>query len=240
MIDSKNVLIVIPALNEAETIESVVKEVLDAGYSILVVSDGSTDATAIAARSAGARTLQLPINLGVGGALRAGFKHAMTEGFEAVVQVDADGQHPVDEIRNLIDAANREKAHLVIGSRFRSMRSTMDVHWTRRLAMRVLSTSASRAVGTRITDATSGFRIIAQPLLEQFAASFPSYYLGDTYEAVVSAGRAGYVVREIPAAIKAREFGESSASTGQALRFTVKSFALVLLRIHFPIVRHNC
>jgi glycosyltransferase involved in cell wall biosynthesis len=239
MLDNGNVLVIIPALNEAETIGTVVDEVLSAGYSVLVVSDGSTDATAIAARSAGARTLQLPINLGVGGALRAGFKHAMTEGFEAVIQVDADGQHPVDEIRDLIDAANRENAHLVIGSRFRSTQSTMHVPWTRRLAMRVLSSSASRAAGTQITDATSGFRIIAQPLLEQFAASFPSYYLGDTYEAVVSAGRAGYVVREIPAALKPREVGESSASTSQALRFTIKSFALVLLRIHFPIARHS-
>jgi len=102
----------------------------------------------------------------------------------------------------------------------------------RRLPMRVLARSASAATGVPITDATSGFRLIQQPLLGEFARSFPAYYLGDTYEAVVSAGRAGYLVREIPAALAPREVGESSASIAQAIKFTLKSLSVATLRIH--------
>jgi len=234
-LDRSRVLVVIPALNEAATIAGVVRKVGEAGYSVAVVSDGSTDATATTAYGAGANVLQLPINLGVGGALRTGFRHAIQEGFDAIVQIDADDQHPVHEIQRLVDAANETGAHLVIGSRFTSQDATLEVSMLRRLVMRVLARSASRAARTKITDATSGFRLIRRPLLEQFAASFPSYYLGDTYEALVSAGRAGYKIREIPAALRPRVNGESSANARQATQFTLKSLALVLLRIHFPI-----
>lgn len=234
-LDQSRVLVVIPALNEAATIAGVVRKVREAGYSVAVVSDGSTDATATVASAAGANVLQLPINLGVGGALRSGFRHAIQEGFDAIVQIDADDQHPVHEIQRLVDVANETGAHLIIGSRFTSQDATLEVSLLRRLVMGVLARSASRAARTKITDATSGFRLIRRPLLEQFAASFPSYYLGDTYEALVSAGRAGYKIREIPAALRPRVNGESSANARQATQFTLKSLALVLLRIHFPI-----
>ena len=101
--------------------------------------------------------------------------------------------------------------------------------------MRVLARSASIATGVPITDATSGFRLIQQPLLGEFAKTFPAYYLGDTYEAIVSAGRAGYQVREIPAALLPREVGESSASIAQAVKFTLKSLSVAILRIHCAI-----
>jgi glycosyltransferase involved in cell wall biosynthesis len=238
-IDAAKVLVVVPALNEEATIGSVVRKVCEAGFAVAVVSDGSTDKTAEVARTAGARVLELPINLGVGGALRAGFRFAVNHDFDAAVQIDADDQHPVHEINRLIDAANSSGAHLVIGSRFTSDDSTLEVSFIRRAVMRVLARSASRASGAPITDATSGFRLIARPLLEEFAASFPSYYLGDTYEALVSAGRAGYVIREVPAALRPRLVGESSANPRQATQLTLKSLALVILRIHFPIAQHR-
>lgn len=238
-IDARNVLVVVPALNEEATIGPVVEQVRAAGFAVAVVSDGSTDKTAEMARAAGARVLELPINLGVGGALRAGFRFAVNHGFGAVVQIDADDQHPIHEINRLVDTANVSGAHLVIGSRFTSEEATLEVSFIRRAVMRVLARSASRAAGSPITDATSGFRLIARPLLEEFAASFPSYYLGDTYEALVSAGRSGYVIREVPAALRPRLVGESSANPRQATQLTLKSLALVLLRIHFPIAQHR-
>lgn len=235
MLGSSDVLVIVPALNEEATIGAVVREIVAAGYHVLVVSDGSTDKTAAEAQRAGSPVLQLPINLGVGGALRAGFRHAVAEGFSAVVQIDADGQHPVDEINDLINEHNSSNAHLVIGSRFISDGATLSVGFIRRQVMRTLGRSASKAARTRITDSTSGFRLIANPLLEQFAASFPSYYLGDTYEALVSAGRAGYLIREVPAALRPRTAGVSTANSRQATQFTLKSLGLVLLRVHFPI-----
>jgi len=187
-------------------------------------------------RSIGVDVLEIPVNLGVGGALRAGFRFAVRQGFGAVVQVDADGQHPVEHIQNLINAANSSDAHMVIGSRFLDQGTTMAVESKRRVAMQILSASASRAAKTRITDSTSGFRLIAQPLLGQFAEQFATNFLGDTYEAVISAGRAGYKIVEIPAPLKPRKFGESTASTGSAFGFTLKGLGVAFLGLHKRIV----
>jgi glycosyltransferase involved in cell wall biosynthesis len=231
-ITRENTLIIVPAYNEAASIEGVIQDLLAHRFEVLVVSDGSKDKTAAIARTAGARVLDLPINLGVGGALRAGFRFAVAENYLAVVQVDADGQHPPDEIAQLIQELNLQDAHMVIGSRFKSQRTSMEVGLVRRMVMRFLARSASRATKTDITDATSGFRIIRQPLLERFSQSFPTNYLGDTYEAIISAGRAGYMVREIPAGLRERVAGDSTASIAQAVKFTVKGLSVALLRLH--------
>lgn len=229
---NRDVLVVIPALNEQKTIGLVVQQVQTAGFDVLVVSDGSTDETATVSRVAGARVMELPINLGVGGALRAGFKFAVRHGYKAVVQVDADGQHPVQAITDLMDCANAENADLVIGSRFLSTHTTMEVSGARSFAMKRLASSASRAAHTRITDATSGFRLIREPLLTEFSRNFASNYLGDTYEAIISAGRAGYRIREIAAPIAPRMEGQSSASTFQASVYTAKCLFNSVLHFH--------
>ncbi len=227
-----NTLIIVPAWNEEATVGKVVTELRETGYEVLVVNDGSRDGTSDAARAAGARVLDLPFNLGVGGALRAGFKIALREGFNAIIQIDADGQHPRESISELINEANSCGAHLVLGSRFRSEQTTMNVGFVRRSVMRLLAYSASQATGARISDATSGFRFIGGDLLRAFSWNFPMSYLGDTYEALVSAGRAGYTVVEIPAALKDRETGQSSANRLQAFKFTLKALVVVLLHIH--------
>ena len=231
-ISKENTLVIVPAFNEAGSISDVLTELKSFNYQVLVVSDGSSDTTSDISRSMGIRVLDLPLNLGVGGALRAGFRFAVKEKYSAIVQIDADGQHPAGEIENLIAAANGNQAQLVIGSRFLSDGTSMKVGIVRRLVMRVLARSSSRATGTTITDTTSGFRIIAQPLLSKFAQSFPTNYLGDTYEAVVAAGRAGYKVVEIPAAMRERLAGESTASLGQSVRFTIKGLIVALVQLH--------
>jgi|688.fasta_scaffold15403_5 glycosyltransferase involved in cell wall biosynthesis len=232
LVTAANTLVVVPALNEESSLASVIAEIKSCGYQVLVINDGSTDNTVDVARASGARILDLPINLGVGGALRAGFKYACERNFLAVVQVDADGQHPADEIVHLLDEANASGAHLVIGSRFLSAGTSMEVGTVRRFVMRLLARSASNATQSPITDATSGFRIIQQPLLTEFSRTFAVNYLGDTYEALIAAGRAGYVVREIPAALKPRLNGESTASLVQAVTFTLKGLAVTALHIH--------
>lgn len=232
VISKENTLVIVPAFNEAGSISAVLTELKSFSYHVLVVSDGSSDGTSDISRSMGIRVLDLPLNLGVGGALRAGFRFAVKEKYSAIVQIDADGQHPAGEIENLIAAANGNQAQLVIGSRFLSDGTSMKVGIVRRLVMRVLARSSSRATGTNITDTTSGFRIICQPLLTKYAMSFPTNYLGDTYEAVVAAGRSGYKVIEIPAAMRERTSGESTASIAQSVRFTVKGLIVALLRLH--------
>ena len=137
-LDKSNVLVLVPAFNEQESVGAVLAELKIHGFSSLLISDGSTDRTADIAWNAGSKVLELPINLGVGGALRAGFKFACRHGYQAVIQVDADGQHPVTEIENLITTANTSGAHMVIGSRFKDGAGKMDVSGIRRMVMRFL------------------------------------------------------------------------------------------------------
>jgi glycosyltransferase involved in cell wall biosynthesis len=237
MIEKSNLLVMVPAFNEQASVRAVLEQLQVHGFHVVLISDGSTDATATIGRTCGVHVLELPINLGVGGALRAGFKFARRQGYLAVVQVDADGQHPVEEIEDLVRASNETGAHMVIGSRFIGDGSPMKVTGIRRVAMWVLARSASAAANERITDSTSGFRLIREPLLEQFSLQFANNYLGDTYESVVSAGRAGYRIIEIPAGLRERKNGESTASTGSAVRFTIKGLGVWMLGFHKKLAR---
>jgi glycosyltransferase involved in cell wall biosynthesis len=231
---SSRPLIVVPAWNEEASIARVITSLVENGYEVVVVSDGSTDSTASIARSCGARVVELPVNLGVGGALRAGFRYAVDHGYDAVVQCDADGQHLAEEIAVLLDARTRSGAHLVIGSRF-AKNGNYETSFFRKVAMNILAFIARRSTGTYLSDVSSGFRVISEPLLSEFAREFPSAYLGDTFEAVISAGRAGYTIEEIPVSMKQREHGTSTASTLSAIKFLVRVLLIVLLRIEVKI-----
>jgi glycosyltransferase involved in cell wall biosynthesis len=223
-------LVIVPAFNEQATIKEVVAQVVARNYAVLVVDDSSTDNTAELAASAGADVLRLSVNLGVGGALRAGFRYAIDNGFDSVVQIDGDGQHPAHQIADLEHAARTFGAHLVIGSRFLSSEATLIPSPTRRLSMWILSTFMTQLAGVPFTDTTSGFRLIRQPLLLRFAEEFPDYYLGDTFEATATALRAGYRVVEIPAALSARAHGTSSVNAVQAILLIAKSLISVVIK----------
>jgi glycosyltransferase involved in cell wall biosynthesis len=225
-------LVIVPAFNEHATIKEVVAQVVALNYEVLVVDDSSTDETADLAASAGASVLRLAVNLGVGGALRAGFRYAIDHGYESVVQIDGDGQHPTHQIADLERAARTFDAHLVIGSRFLSSEATLIPSLTRRLSMWILSKFMTQLAGVPLTDTTSGFRLIQQPLLLRFAEEFPDYYLGDTFEATAIANRTGYRVVEIPAALSPRQFGESSASTFNSILSIIKVLFITLLNVH--------
>jgi glycosyltransferase involved in cell wall biosynthesis len=234
---SAHVLVVVPAWNEEASVAAVVAELRRHGYDVAVVDDGSTDETAARARGAGATVLSLPVNLGVGGALRCGFRYAVEHGYDVVVQCDADGQHPAAEIAAVLEAQAGTGAHLVIGSRFRGDEPGMAVTGNRRLAMRLLARIASRAAGRPITDASSGLRVIARPLLDEFARSYPVHYLGDTFEAIVVAGRAGYRVEEVAVTMAPRQAGQSSARPLAALVFLGRAVIVSLGGLGFEVRR---
>ena len=230
---TEQTLVAIPAFNEARSVGLVVAEALAHGHNVLVVDDGSTDTTADVARAGGARVIRLPINLGVGGARRCAYRFAVEHGYSSVVDCDADGQHPVAQIHNLVRIADDLALDLLVGSRFVSTDAQLiEQRRLRRVAMWTLARSASRATGSIVTDSTSGFRIVREPLLSVFAKQLPSYYLGDTYEAIVAAGRAGYRIGETAVEMNERWYGESTASTRQAARFVLRAFLTGTLHLH--------
>jgi len=229
-----DVLVVIPAFNEERSVGSVVAAVRDLGLPALVVDDGSLDRTSDAAGAAGAVVLRLPVNLGVGGALRCGFRYAVTHGYRVVVQCDADGQHDPAQISTLLTAMTEHDAQLVIGSRFAAGSGSYEAGRVRRLVMRRLARMASRRTGMTITDATSGFRAIGDNLLGAFASTYPTEYLGDTIESLARAGRAGYRVVEVPVEMRAREIGVSSASSLSSAWYLVRVVAAVWLQRYRP------
>jgi glycosyltransferase involved in cell wall biosynthesis len=208
--------------------------VRSAGYAALVVDDGSTDRTGEVAHNAGATVMRLPVNLGVGGALRCGFRYAVTHGYPVVVQCDGDGQHDPTEIAKLLDEMKRSGADLVIGSRFRSDGAQYDAGRGRRFVMRRLARMASRRTGVTITDATSGFRAIGGNLLGSFAATYPAEYLGDTIESLARAGRAGYKVAEVGVQMHPRSAGVSTASNLGSGWYLLRVIAAIWLQRFRP------
>lgn len=202
-------LIVMPALNEESSVRTVVIEVLRSlkGVTCLVVDDGSTDRTAQEALAAGAAVASLPFNLGVGGAMRFGFRYALQFGFDNVVQVDSDGQHDPAAVPDLL--AGLSDADIVIGARFAGAGS-YEVAGPRRWAMAVLRGVLSRITRTRLTDATSGFKAMGPRAVRVFATNYPAEYLGDTIEALVIASKAGLRVAQIPTVMRERAGGTPS------------------------------
>ena len=211
MAEPRSPLVVIPAFNEEGALPDVLAELRRAfpEMELLVVDDGSTDRTREVAAHGGATVLPLPFNLGVGGALRAGFRFAVDNGYERVVQLDADGQHDPVAVRRLLEGLDGG-ADLVIGNRFGEGMPTYDVGAARGMAMGLLRVLVRLVSGTRVRDTTSGFRAFGPRALDLFSRQLSVEYMGDTVEALLLAVRAGLQVEEVPAAMRPRVAGEPS------------------------------
>ena len=227
-------LIVLPAWNEEAAIGGCLDEIIDVlpEWDVVVVSDGSTDHTSVVARSKGVAVIDLPFNLGVGGARRAGFSYAIREGYTEVLQIDADGQHDPAEVQHLVDVMVETQADVVIGARFAG-RGDYTVTGPRKWAMKLLSAVLSRVCGTRLTDTTSGLKLCGPRANDLYARDYPAEYLGDTVEAIVIAARNGLVVRQAGVVMRERSGGVPSHSPVKAAVFLVRammSLAIALTR----------
>lgn len=202
-------LVIMPAWNESESIGRTIREVFAHGPAcdILVVDDGSRDATAAVAREAGAIVVQLPFNLGVGGAMRTGFKFAKLKGYERAIQVDADGQHDPRDIARILDAL--AGADIVIGARFAD-RGDYEVRGPRKWAMVFLARTLSLIARTPLTDVTSGFRAANEKAIRQYVEHYPAEYLGDTIDSLVVAIRSGCRVSQVAVSMRPRQGGTAS------------------------------
>mgnify|MGYP000550574242 CR=1 FL=1 len=202
-------LVAIPAWNEEASIVEVIDKVRthQPDVDILVVDDGSTDLTASRAQEAGATVISLPFNVGVGGAMRTAFLFAQREGYQAIVQVDADGQHDPADLQRVLDGLS--DADIVVGTRFHP-ESMYFVGGPRRWAMVMLSKALSFMNKGTISDPTSGFRSAGPRAIALFAVDYPADYLGDTVGSLAIAIRKGLVVHETPVTMYFRQFGRPS------------------------------
>jgi glycosyltransferase involved in cell wall biosynthesis len=231
----RRVLIVVPAWNEEQTVGSIIREVAECApdADILVVNDGSTDRTSEVARKAGAMVVDLPINLGVGGALRTGYRFAMRHGHDVAIQVDADGQHDPAQVDRLLTTMDDESADIVIGARFAGV-GDYEVRGPRQWAMKMLSVVLSRVTRTRLTDTTSGFKACNRAAIALFAADYPAEYLGDTVESLVVAARAGLRVRQVAVTMRPRAGGRPSHRPFRSAVFLGRAVLALLIALSRP------
>ena len=226
----QRVLVVMPAWNEQHSVAATVRELRSAqpGYDVLVVDDGSGDRTSAEARAAGALVCRLPYNLGVGGAMRAGYRYALRHGYDVAVQVDADGQHDPAYVPRLV--ARLADADIVVGARFAG-EGDYPVRGPRRWAMRLLAVTLSRLAHTRLTDVTSGFRAVNARAIEVFATHYPAEYLGDTVESLVIALRTGCTVTQEPVAMRSRAAGVASQTPFKASLYLARALVALALAL---------
>lgn len=216
-------LIIMPAWNEEEVIGGTITELyrMMPDVDLLVVNDGSTDRTSAIARQAGAFVIDLPYNMGIGGALRTGYKYARRMDYDRAIQVDADGQHDPKGIRTVL-AGLDHGTDISIGSRFAEA-TNYKVSGPRKWAMVLLAFMFTRISGEKFTDATSGFRAANRRAIEQYCEHLPAEYLGDCIDACVMAIRAGLTVKQVPVEMRERQAGTPSSNPWKSAVYLVRS-----------------
>ncbi len=226
-----NVLIIIPAYNEAATIGGLVKEIRSKhpfpSLEILVINDGSADNTEAEAKRAGARVVSLPFNLGIGGAVQTGYKIAADENFDVAVQLDGDAQHDPASLSNVVSPVLQDKLDFCIGSRFLNDTSDFKSTFTRRAGIRFLKLLLKLLAGVSLTDPTSGFRAANQKVIREFAAYYPVDF--PEPEAVKIAKRFGARIGEVPVNMRKRLGGESSIRDFSTLYYMIKVTLAILI-----------
>ena len=233
--DNLRTLAVVPAYNEAVTVSEVVRSLARdmPDVDVLVVDDGSTDATATAAERAGATVVRLPFNLGIGGAVQTGFVYARENGYDRMVQVDGDGQHVAAEIATLAAVMDDDPStDMVCGSRFLQDNGYL-APISRRTGIHIFAFLLSRIVDRPVTDPTSGFRLYNRRAITLFARDYPHDY--PEVEAVLMVHHHQLQMREVPVKMLERGGGVSSISSGKSAYYMVK----VLLAIFVGLLRRR-
>lgn len=220
-------LIIIPAYNEADNILEVARSVAAAGYDYIIINDGSTDNTLAICKTNDLNVLDLPENLGIGGAVQAGHKYAYTHGYDVDIQFDGDGQHDVHHIPLLVEDITRGN-DLIIGSRFLVDTEGFSSSFMRRVGIKWLSFLIKIFTKTRITDPTSGFRACGKRSIELFCKSYPVDY--PEPESIVSAIKNGLRVKEISVIMHERQGGSSSIKAFSSIYYMLKvSLAIAII-----------
>jgi glycosyltransferase involved in cell wall biosynthesis len=230
MAQSRSYLAVIPAYNESSTVTNVVEELRHGApeFDLLVIDDGSTDDTADLGERCGAQVLRLPFNLGIGGAVQAGFIYAREHSYDYVAQVDADGQHDPSELRKLVEAMHEPlPVDMVCGSRFLTSDYEYPAPISRRTGIHIFAFLLSRIVSGPVSDPTSGFRLYNRRAIELFARDYPHDF--PEVEAVLMLHHHRLKMREVPVRMYERGGGRSSISTGKSAYYMIKVLLALMM-----------
>lgn len=233
----KKPLIIIPAYKEAENIERVVDNIIEnfPQYDYVIINDGSKDKTREICEKRGYNFLDLPINLGIGGAVQTGYKYAERNGYHIAIQIDGDGQHDVAQLARVIEPLQNGEADIAIGSRFLKKEGFQSSS-IRRFGIRFLSGLIRVCTGKKIYDVTSGYRAVNRRFIEIYAENYPSDY--PEPEAIVAAVMHRGRIKEVPVVMQERQGGTSSIHAWKSVYYMIKvSLAVLVCRISFGIRR---
>ncbi len=234
MTENSSFLAVVPAYNEAATIGDVIRALHREAprFDVLVVDDGSTDETGRIAKEAGAQVVRMPFNLGIGGAVQAGFTYALEHGYDYMAQVDGDGQHDPAQLAGLVSALReRRDIDMVCGSRFLKKDMRYPAPVSRRTGIHIFAFLVSALTRQRVSDPTSGFRLYNRRAIRLFARDYPHDY--PEVEAVLMLHHHRLRMTEVPVRMYARGGGASSLTSGKSAYYMIK----VLLAIFIGLAR---
>ena len=222
-------LIIIPAYNEAANIEKVINNIVQnyPQYDYVIINDGSTDKTEKVCVNAGYQVLNLPINMGIGGAVQTGYRYAKKNNYDAAVQIDGDGQHDVAFLEDMLKLLETGEADVVIGSRF-VQKEGFQSSQIRRVGIRFLSILARILTGVQVRDITSGYRVVNRRFIEIYANDYPADY--PEPEAMIIAAVHGGVIKEYPVVMRERENGTSSITFKKSVYYMIKVTLAMLVR----------
>lgn len=221
-------LVIIPAYNEeggiVKTVTDVVENAKDFDY--VVINDCSKDNTLKICREHSFNVVNLPVNMGIGGGVQTGYMYAYRNGYDIAVQFDGDGQHNASYLDSMSKKLVEENLDMVIGSRYIE-KEGFQSSGMRRLGIRYFTGLIKLLTGKKITDPTSGMRMINRKIMKQFSEEYPKDY--PEPESVVTILKEGAKVEEIPVKMNAREEGVSSISPSKSIYYMVKVSIAVLI-----------
>ena len=214
-------LVIIPAYNEQDSIEQTVKNIEEyaPGFDYIVVNDGSTDNTLAVCRRAGIPCLKLPVNLGIGGTVQAGYLYGVRHGYDLAVQIDGDGQHDAAFLDMMAQALMDHQVDMVIGSRFITKEGFQSSS-LRRVGIRFFSILIRLLTGHTITDPTSGMRMVNRKVMKVYAKDYPKDY--PEPESAVQILSRGYKIMEVPVIMNERMGGVSSINLRNSVYYMIK------------------
>lgn len=231
-------LIIVPAYNEEDNIENVLKNFEQVNLNdcdILVINDCSKDKTEQRLKELNMKYISFPINLGIGGAVQAGYSYAKKNDYDIAIQVDGDGQHDMAYVPRMIEILKNKEADIVIGSRF-IKKEGFQSSVTRRAGINLLSFLIRICTGKKVYDVTSGFRAVNKKFIDIYADYYPDDY--PEPEAIVAAVMHRGNIQEIPVIMRERENGISSINLQKSIYYMIKvSLAILVCRISFGIRR---